>query len=584
MASPNLEVPYGGPDANSILSQSHSLWQAALRLAESTPAIPHSSLNLERVLFRTPALPERISCDAAWIEGYSLWRSLDTSCRGGKAEKPRKLPLRKLHPTTCTLSLSRNFLDWDGNPNNGITLLILGWAYILSASLAERQGLDMEYGQLLDSSGSTETNPVLKLDLDYAQPHELAWWKAIASRGVGWSMAGGQVSPWAVRVDDIGLEIAGKADITQHPPTAREAACYLARLCHAYGLGSQRIAAIAAALTIPLHASTAMMKSVTIDLPKPSFSVRVAPPGQKRCPTEFKRLSYYMSLSICPWIFGPSLWSIFWEPGVPCNFAGAWLGPITEILNPIIEDNNLELLARVLSFTNVAPLWLGVALCGRQAVVEAIIPSLAQLRDYPYGRPDVDSAVWTGVPQSFMDISPPGPYLRNGMVSRADVWRLRHHFNHMYEDTAFRYTPAYGWPPFGEMRAEDVELEIRRHLQCSHQWEYAWWTWLPDKSADPGFLADPKFLADPPAPPPLRQLVADGNELENSRALESKNIPEASKIATKAVFWWCCSEVEKGFGGTLVEHRTGPDRVLESTDSHTSLDPEVIQRWLQTIT
>jgi len=260
----------------------------------------------------------------------------------------------------------------------------------------------MEYGPLRDSSG-----PAI-IYLDYAQPRELAWWKVIVSRGIGWSIASGQISPWAVRVEDIRLGIAGEADVDQQQPPAREAARYLARLCHAYDLGSQCSAALAAAdLTLPLHASTAPSKPATIELPQPSFPARATSPGQLDCPIESNHPGYYMSLSLCPWIFGPALWSVFWEPEVPCNFAGAWLGPITSVLNPII--------------TNVAPLWLGVAICGRRAIVKSILPSLAELRDCPHARPVVDSAAWTGVPQSFMDIHPPGPYLRNGMVARADV-------------------------------------------------------------------------------------------------------------------------------------------------------------------
>lgn len=360
-----VNISYSGPEADLILSRSASQWQAALGAAESIQGIPPASLNLERVLSRTPSLPENIPSDANSIEGYSTWRNTDASCCLAKTERVLRVALRKRHLTTCSISSSHNFLDWEGRPNNGIALLVLGWAYILSASLAERQNLSITYDPVLDSPSS------LEIDLDYALPQELAWWKAIASCGVGWSIADGQVSPWAVRVEDIGLCILARgADGYQRPPTAGEAACYLARLCYAYDLGSQCSAALAAALTLPLHASTAPLKPTAIELPRSSFPARVTSPGQldyQDFPAEFSHLGYYMSLSLCPWIFGPALWSVFWEPEVPCNFAGAWLGPITSILDPIISDDNLELLAKILSFTTVAPLWLGVTLCGRRA-------------------------------------------------------------------------------------------------------------------------------------------------------------------------------------------------------------------------
>ncbi|KAK1768138.1 hypothetical protein QBC33DRAFT_577788 [Phialemonium atrogriseum] len=425
-----VNISYSGPEADLIHSRSASQWQAALGAAES----------IQGVLSRTPSLPENIPSDANSIEGYSTWRNTDASCCLAKTERVFRFALRKR------------------------------WAYILSSSLAERQNLSIAYNPVLDSPSS------LEIDLDYALPQELAW-KAIASCGVGWTIADGQVSPWAVRVEDIGLCILARgADGYQRPPTAREAACYLARLYHAYDLGSQCSVVLAAALTLPLHASTAPLKSASIELPRPSFPARVTSPGQldyQDFPAEFSHLGYYMSLSLCPWIFGP----------------------ITSILNPIISNDNLELLAKILSFTVVAPLWLS-----------SILPSLAKLQDCPHAQPAVDSAAWTSMPQSFINLHPPGPYLRDGMVSRSDVWRLRHDCNREYEDNTFAYSPAYGWPPFDKMRAEDVELEIRNHLQCSHRWEYAWWTWLPDKT-DAGFSTNCLTAL------PSKDVVADGHQL-----------------------------------------------------------------------
>lgn len=49
-------------------------------------------------------------------------------------------------------------------------------------------------------------------------------------------------------------------------------------------------------------------------------------------------------------------------------------------------------------------------------------------------------------------------------------------------------TPQYGWPPFGTMRIDYVELELLDHFNCSHQWKYDYWTWLPSGLKDKGFL------------------------------------------------------------------------------------------------
>ncbi|KAL1850456.1 hypothetical protein VTK73DRAFT_9677 [Phialemonium thermophilum] len=572
----DVQVSYDGPEADSIRARSASQWQAALRQAESMTRVPSSSLDLERTLVRVPSLPDTIPKESTSIVGYSTWINSDPTCRLSKVEKELFIALRKRHPTTCLVSSSSHFARWDEKQNNGIALLILAWAYVLSANLAERQGLGMEYGAVLEAPDGPE------LHLSYATPPERAWWKAIVSPGTGWSIAGGQISPWAVRIEDLGIRIAGDADADpgRRPPTSRQAAQYVARLCSAYDLGSQCSAALAAALSLPLHASIAPLKSTTIELPPPSFTTGAACPEQQRfppLPKEFRHLGYYLSLSLSPWILGPALWSVFWDPAVPCHFAGAWLGPILAVLDPVITSNNMELLAKLLSFTKVAPLWLGVALCGRRAIVKSILPSLAELRDYPHARPVVDSAAWTGVPQSFMDIHPPGPYLRDGMIARADVWRLRHDCYRQYEDGTFVSTPAYGWPPFGEMRAEDVELEIRDHLTCSHQWKYGWWTWLPDRITDAG------FLRTRPAEPPSESKAVAGSHPPREPGTVGQNLCELSKMATESVFQWCGSQVERGFAGSVVKRRAGPNVAPREMKERGALDREAIHDWIRSI-
>ena len=408
------------------------------------------------------------------------------------------------------------------------------------------------------------------LQLDYASPRELAWWQAIVADGVGWSIAGAQVAPWAISVEDMDVQIGGEIDGRQQPPTTREAACYLARFCSAFGLGSQSSAALAAALSIPLHASTAPLKSVTIELPEPSLTARVATPEEEIYPSDFELISYYMTLSLCPWALGSSLWSIFWEPDVPCNLAGAWIGPIATTLEPIIRQNDLELLAKVLSFTSIAPLWLGLALCGRRALIKSILPSLTELRHYPYTRPDIDTAAWTGVQQSFMD-SHCTELRLDDTVPRADVWRLRHDCYAEYSDDGFLYTPPYGWAPFGTMRDSDVELEIRGHLGCCHQWAYSYWTWLPSRMTDTGYSGHTQHYLPP---------FEVRNQNHRSETHEVKILYNVSETATKAMFWWCCGQVEMGFSA-LVPRQSRPDEVLGSAESGGHIGVEDIYEWLE---
>ena len=420
------------------------------------------------------------------------------------------------------------------------------------------------------SSGST------KIDLDFASSHELAWWKALVGQGIGWSVEGGTITPWAVTVDTLAVEIAGEVHGSQRAPTAKQAAHYLGRVCDAFELGDQTTAALAAALTIPLHASTRPWGPVTIELPALSMTSRVASPNHSTLPSDFRYIDYYMTLSLCPWALGPALWSIFWEPDVPCNYAGAWIGPIAAFLEPIINDNDMELLAKVLSFTKIGPLWLGVTLCGRGAIVKSILPYLTELRDYPFTRPDIDAAAWTGISQSFID-ERRSRFFCEEKISRADVWRLRHDRYTEYSNNGFLYTPPYGWPPFGEMRAEDVELEIRSHLRCSHDWQYTHWSWLPSHSTDAGYSKTNQHTS----------LAQEDSRLNGSMTqasfMETHILHDVSETATKAAFWWCCEQVEKGFGGALVPRRHGPDEILNSAESDSSVDTELVHQWLHAL-
>ncbi|EEU37211.1 uncharacterized protein NECHADRAFT_78445 [Fusarium vanettenii 77-13-4] len=478
---------YNGSDGAAIFGRSTSRWRTILSKAKAANTIPSSSLDLTQCLDRIPCLPEKIPSDVRLLKGFSTWSDLSSTCSvKDRKEREQRLFLTKPHPTVCSISDSSNFRVWEGKKNNGIALLTLGWAYTMGASLAERQDLSMEYLPLPETSTQLASTG---LNLEYASPDEQRWWKAITTSGRGWTVSGSKLSPWATVVQDLDVSIAGDPESNQRPPTAREAAHYLSRFCEAYDLGSQCSAALAAALTIPLHASINCFKPVKIQLPKPSFTTYYGLTGSlQHLPAEFDLIGYYMTLSICPWVLGPSLWSVFWSPDVPCNRAGAWMQPISDMLEPIIQNNDMELLARVMSFSPMSPLWLGLAICGRRAIIGCILPSLTKLHSYPFSHPFIDAAVWTGMAQSFLDFGLSGPSA-DGMVSRADVWRMRHDFSHLYPHEAFSHTPPYGWPPFGSMRPEDIELEIRDHLACSHQWKYSHWTWSDSGETDTGLFS-----------------------------------------------------------------------------------------------
>ncbi|KAI8682113.1 hypothetical protein NCS55_00465800 [Fusarium keratoplasticum] len=426
----------------------------------------------------------------------------------------------------------------------------------------------MEYSPLQDAPTKLASTI---LSLEYASPSELRWWKAIAAPGRGWFTTESKISPSAVVV-----RVGGNNESNQRPPTARQAAHYLSRFCEAYDLGSQCSAAFAAALTIPLHASVNSFNPVRIELPKPSFTTYHGFAEPSRCPpNEFDLIGHYMTLSMCPWVLGPSLCSVFWSPDVPCNHAGAWIQPITDMLEPIVQNDDMELLYRAMSFSPMSPLWLGLAICGRRRVINCILRSLTKLLDYPFSRPNIDAAVWTGMAQPFMDTGLSGPS-PDGMVLRADVWRMRHDFSHLYSNETFSTTPPYGWPPFGSMRPEDIELEIRDHLACSHQWKYSHWTWSQSGETDTGLFS--RGMRIHHSPQGFAAAEAEGK----FKIRDVESALGISRTATESTFWWCCDQVEQGFGGTIVPHRFGRDEPLKDKKVETK-DTRFVHAWLEVI-
>ena len=297
-----------------------------------------------------------------------------------------------------------------------------------------------------------------RLDLSYASPEEQRWWRALVSRGIGWSISNQRISPWATSIVDMGIYVDAKSEGASEfePPTASQAASYLSRLCAAYNLGIQSSAALAATLILPLHATAA--SSEVISLPRPAFASRASSPGLGNNLADFANIGYLMTLISSEWAIGHALRSAFWAKEVSCTVSGAWTLPIAHGLQHVIRTNSMETLAEALSITDVAPLWLGLALCGSKKVINRIRLSLVQLHDYPLLRPSIDASAWTKATASFLDQRYTIASGTDG-VSRAAVWRLRHncstsspsHFD-------FSIPPPHGWPPFGKMKDGAVEL------------------------------------------------------------------------------------------------------------------------------
>ncbi|KAH6675901.1 hypothetical protein B0J14DRAFT_587534 [Halenospora varia] len=501
----DLILPAAG-QVEEIFARSRHVWQGYLERAKSMHHIRPESLKLSNLLHRLPALPDDLK-GVSFLQGQSTWKlNTHVTCslesRTGTEQRWKPI-LSRGRPTRCRFSAQIPFSDWQDETNrterasehnNGVFIMLAGWAYILSKRLLEKQGLSMQF--------STKLAPVtdydmqrdagehcVTVDVGDVTPDELLWWRALLAPGQGWQASTSQQPPWAITYEgDLTFRVATTAGClkysqSERPPSSRQALQFLSRFSARYSLGIQSSAALAMALTLPLLNEAAS----TVQVPKPRLGkacISSSATLGSHCQLlqDFENISKCMTLSSNPRFLSSALWSTFWEPGVDCNLVSPWCDGITEILEPLIRTGSLELLAHILALRrpNLAALWYGIALFGRTKIIEALIPFLKTLRAPTPARPIPEVAFWTGSPQSFMDLYGSGPYLReDNTISRADVWRLRHDCWEVEpEGLPFRTTPLSGWPPFGAMHPEELELEVRRHISCErHKWQYDRWTW-----------------------------------------------------------------------------------------------------------
>ena len=219
----------------------------------------------------------------------------------------------------------------------------------------------MEYTNILAPSYDTAkpTSSGYCVYVGDADLKETSWWKAILAPGQGWrsiiwaSFNTTYLAPWSMEYHgdpQFLIETSNpiSADGAQHasPPSSKEVLHYLTSYCLRHGLGTQYFAALSAVLTLPLQnilgRKVQRPKPVMTQLPKESLPL----PDPRK---QLLDIPYLVILSCAIRVLSSALWTVFWEPGVDCNLASAWLLPAAEVINPLIETKNNEILVRLLA-------------------------------------------------------------------------------------------------------------------------------------------------------------------------------------------------------------------------------------------
>ncbi|KAI1434736.1 hypothetical protein GGR50DRAFT_381507 [Xylaria sp. CBS 124048] len=481
----SADDPIVPPDyrVHQVVSASTQLWQNLANHARYMRMGP-DSIDLSR-LAKLPPIPENLE-GVTSIAGQATWELISRGCLSPpKARDGAKRTFKLTVPnqTICTLQdhTCFNYID---SENNGITLLFLGWSYILCASLLEKQRLPLDFLRLPRIEPPSSFREQIVVDLGDCWEDEASWWYMLLTVGVRVLPRENSRPPWTAGLltkTEFVIQptiMQSNLDAFQAPSSA-QAAIFLARFTSLYNLESQSSLALAMALVAPALERTTLES--TLDLPKPSFQKMTAQSAiSSTIMRTYYKLPHYMAISLNTDFVWSALYSAFWEPDVDCNLVSPWLESMIRVIRPLVYGN-MEVLGRVMAFRrpDIAPLWYGLAACGATKQIEDLFSYENWDSLYPGPMPEV--AAWLGSPQSFLDLHRSGPYLReDGTITREDVWCLRHELSSQEPEChCFQQQPACPYKPFGSMVARELELPVRSHVSCvRHYWTCTRWTWF----------------------------------------------------------------------------------------------------------
>lgn len=440
------------------------------------------------MLNNIPALPRAIPTGGLY--GRPVWRTpgLDWEEALGIG---KTLQLSFSKPIRCKLSAQH---DSASEIPRGFAILVLLWAYILSARLLERRGRRIRYSchrlqpQAVDSRR-------ISLDLSRpASPKLVRWICAVLSPKLGWHAEEGELPPWAALCDgDVQFSISTDTPIgADEAPSSSEARELLTEFCLLFGLTSAHehepmspcTAAFMGALALPFYRDDDLRPQLMV--PPLKRNTGNDPAVQDGSPIEqlYSDLPYYMTLSMHPISVGSMLWSIFWQPDIPCNLVSPWLQAIHDTIRPILEKKDAVFLGKLFSHRRqrISIMWLGIFFLGDPTIFDRISRYLETLEERPHfsstSPPDISVAAWTGSAQSFVDLNGSQNQCSD-TIARADILRGRYNFR--LSDT--RHS-TLSWRPFGDISAHAIEPDLRGYLKCGCTREYQYWVWYRVEDAD----------------------------------------------------------------------------------------------------
>lgn len=541
----------------------YQTWAALSQIAAAHNHPQYRLSSLCSVFPNHPYFPERLTVDtsfsnAAIVRGRTTWRTSRGPCDLSSFQEEMVLHIASNCPTTIVFSSgphsTTSFLNHVERESTHVPILVLAWAYILSARWAELiPGADISdynshQAQLNSGNGphglEDDDNHVV-VDIGDVDGAAARWWTAVLAPNGGWDASIRSdtgvllCSPWSIRTQP-GPSFTISANIqpcsamkNSRPASFSTAVRYLSEYCHLHDVAEQSQAALAAALLIPVAKfDTRRIKLPVPRLPRKATRTQEKPQVLPSWDMEPRQLDRLLTLSCNARGVKALLNSIFFEPDVACNSCGAWLQGSFAFLD---SDKAGDPRALLSTFMERDPglgfLWLGAFITGTEE-------RCLQEARMGWWKVDISAAAWTGTHASFIQerVTKAPPDAKE--ISRADECRLMY----LSHESDHAVPPLFPFAPFGCTAMEDTDLDVRRHARCSaaHGLEYSCFTWdcqggKKVEQGRNGTLATAiRAKAGKPSPTGNNSFVVVYDSLDPE--------DEVSEMVTRNVFTWLRGE------------------------------------------
>ena len=560
--------------------------------------IPSYAYLTQNFLLRHPALPRDLKLKQIYngttAKGELTWRTTRASCHHNLPpfQQQVNITVSTTKPASVSLlKVPKDLLAYSslfGRNDDYIPVLMLAWAYILSARWTELMpgSCFLEYTENKakhhrDWENSTQESDFIGLDLGVVCEEEAQWWGAVLALGRGWraKMILDQVtsySPWSIDLRSTPMFVLkcssmdSRASSSSKASSFTQAVGYLEEFCSRHQVIDQSHAALAAIVLLPFSSSQNDITITSCGINEwLSAAVATSPlpsrPAQDEPIITMENVDKLLALSCNMKGIRSTLLSVFYNSSIECNAVTPWLQGSMRAIEHFSGSNSYMINRLCMERTpQIAFLWLGSLVLGLQKEL---------LRSAGCGliMIDLPSAAWTNTLHTFMQQKVSNDIVKDRYVSRADECRLLF----LCQSESRPRVPVCQWRPFEATPIEDIDVEVRAHIACQgHQLTYEGVSWECNGGRQV-HLYDLPAIQDFPSETNPRALSNTDTILYEGMDREKEGI---SENATRSIFGWLRIEgwaKNEGKSGTMIgfmnvsqKRKTMVKRSAPATDMH----------------